>query len=93
MLARGMDSADVAAWRGQGPLRWRRSSSLRNARSCKANSEAAAGSSALLEVTIIQTAMLNGENPEAYLSDTLARIADGHPISQIYELMPWADHD
>jgi len=33
---------------------------------------------------------LNGVNPEAYLTDTLARIAAGHPISRISQLMPWA---
>jgi len=27
-------------------------------------------------------------NPEAYLRDTLAKIAEGHPISRINELMP-----
>jgi len=40
--------------------------------------------------TIVQTAKLNGLNPEAYLRDTLTRIADGHPINRIAELMPWA---
>jgi transposase len=39
--------------------------------------------------TIVQTAKLNGMNPEAYLRDTLANIADGHPINRIDELMPW----
>ena len=39
---------------------------------------------------ILQTAKLNGVNPEAYLTDTLSKIADGHPISRISELMPWA---
>jgi hypothetical protein len=29
-------------------------------------------------------------NPEAYLRDTLAKIAEGHPISRIDELMPFA---
>jgi len=33
---------------------------------------------------------LNGVNPEAYLTDTLAGIAAGHPISRISEQMPWA---
>jgi transposase len=28
-------------------------------------------------------------NPEAYLRDTLTKIAEGHPISRIDELMPW----
>ena len=39
--------------------------------------------------TIVQTAKLNDVNPEAYLRDTLTRIADGHPINQIDALMPW----
>ena len=39
--------------------------------------------------SILQTAKLNELNPEAYLRDTLDRIANGHPISQIHELMPW----
>ncbi|MGB7589587.1 MAG: IS66 family transposase [Solirubrobacterales bacterium] len=40
--------------------------------------------------TIVQTAKLNGVNPEAYLRDTLTKIAEGHPINRINELMPWA---
>jgi transposase len=39
--------------------------------------------------TIMQTAKLNGMNPESYLCDTLSKIAEGHPISRIDELMPW----
>ena len=39
--------------------------------------------------TIIQTAKLNGVNPEAYLMNTLTKIAEGHPINRIVELMPW----
>lgn len=39
--------------------------------------------------TIFQTARLNGVNPEAYMRDTLTKIAEGHPISRIEELMPW----
>jgi transposase len=38
--------------------------------------------------TITQTAILNGHDPEAYLADILARIAD-HPINRIDELLPW----
>ena len=40
--------------------------------------------------TIVQTAKLNEINPEAYLRDTLAKIAEGYPINRIVELMPWA---
>jgi transposase len=40
--------------------------------------------------SILQTAKLNGVNREAYLTDTLSRIAAGHPISRIPELVPWA---
>ena len=39
--------------------------------------------------SIVQTAKLNGVNPEAYLRDTLTRIANGHPINRIGELIPW----
>jgi transposase len=39
--------------------------------------------------TIVQTATLNGLNPEAYLKQVLTRIANGHTINRIAELMPW----
>ena len=39
--------------------------------------------------TIGQTAKPNGVNPEAYLKDTLTKIAAGHPINKILQLMPW----
>ena len=35
---------------------------------------------------------LNGVNPENYLKDTLSKIADGHPISRIDELIPLGGH-
>lgn len=38
--------------------------------------------------TLIETAKLNGLDPEAWLRDVLARIAD-HPINQIDEFLPW----
>ena len=46
------------------------------------------GDRAAMMYTIIQTAKLNGIDPEAYLRDILARIAD-HPISKIDQLLPW----
>ena len=39
--------------------------------------------------SILHTAKLNGLNLETYLRNTLDRIANGHPISQINQLMPW----
>ena len=39
--------------------------------------------------TLIETARFNGINPEAWLSDVTARIAD-YPISRIDEMLPWA---
>jgi len=37
----------------------------------------------------VATAKLNGLNPEAYLRDILAKIAEGHTINRIEELVPW----
>ena len=47
------------------------------------------GQRAAILYTLIETAKLNGLDPEAYLRDVLARIAD-HPINRIDDLLPWA---
>jgi hypothetical protein len=39
-------------------------------------------------MTLIETAKLSGLNPEAWLDDVLARIAD-IPLSRLPELLPW----
>src|SRR6516165_7506139 len=39
--------------------------------------------------TLLQTAKMNDVDPHAWLTQTLERIAQGWPISQILALMPW----
>ncbi len=46
------------------------------------------GERAAVMYTIIETAKLNGIDPEAYLRALVARIAD-HPAKRIGELLPW----
>jgi hypothetical protein len=48
----------------------------------------AGGERAAAAYTLIETAKLNGIDPEAYLRDVLGRIADHH-INRIGELLPW----
>jgi transposase len=48
----------------------------------------AGGERAAAMYTLIGSAKLNGIDPEAYLSNVLARIAN-HPITRIKELLPW----
>jgi hypothetical protein len=46
------------------------------------------GKSAAIAYTLIETAKLNGIDPQAWLTDTLGRISD-HKITRLDELMPW----
>src|SRR5882724_5598424 len=46
------------------------------------------GERAAAMYTLIATAKLNDINPQAWLANVLARIAD-HPASRLYELLPW----
>lgn len=48
----------------------------------------AGGERAAAMYSLIETAKLNGLDPEGYLREVLARIAQ-HPISRIDELLPW----
>jgi hypothetical protein len=43
---------------------------------------------AAVAYTLIKTTKLNGVDPQAWLTDTQARIAD-HKINRIGELLPW----
>lgn len=48
----------------------------------------AGGERAALTYSLIETAVLNALNPQAYLADVVARIA-GHPAKRIDEQLPW----
>jgi hypothetical protein len=49
----------------------------------------AGGQRAAIIYTIAETAKLNGLNPEAYITAVLDRLAHGHPMSRLDELLPW----
>jgi transposase len=46
------------------------------------------GERAAVMFTLIQTAKLNGIDPQAWLADVLARIND-HKITELTALLPW----
>ena len=46
------------------------------------------GKAMAITFTLIETAKLNGVNPQAWLTNVLSRIAD-HKINRIDELLPW----
>ena len=48
----------------------------------------AGGRRAAALYSLIESAKLNGLNPQLYLTDLLTRIAD-HPARQIADLLPW----
>lgn len=48
----------------------------------------AGGERAAAIYSLVESAKLNGLDPQAYLRDVLARIAD-HPINRFDELLPW----
>jgi transposase len=47
------------------------------------------GDRAAILYTVIETAKLNGLDPEAYLASVLDRLARGHPNTRLEELLPW----
>jgi hypothetical protein len=49
----------------------------------------AGGDRAAVIYTVLQSAKLNGLDPEAYLADVIDRMAKGHPINRLSELLPW----
>ncbi len=47
------------------------------------------GDRAAILYTLIETAKLNGLNPETYLAYTIDQLARGHLASRLGELLPW----
>lgn len=47
------------------------------------------GSRAAAMYSLLETAKLNGVNPQDWLTDVLDRIGKGHPINRIDALLPW----
>jgi transposase len=41
--------------------------------------------------TLIENCKLNGINPHEWLTETLTKLANGHPANRICKLMPWCD--
>jgi hypothetical protein len=48
----------------------------------------AGGRRAAILYTLVETAKMNNVDPEAWLADVIARIAD-HPINRLDDLLPW----
>lgn len=47
------------------------------------------GERAAAMYSLIETAKLNGVNPQEWLADVLRRIGKGHPINLVDKLLPW----
>ena len=56
--------------------------------SADANSDEGGDNWAVI-ATLIENYKLSGINPHTWLTDTLARLANGHPANAVGELMPW----
>jgi transposase len=49
----------------------------------------AGGDRAAIIYTMLETAKLNGLDPEAYLANIIDRMAKGHPANRLTALLPW----
>ena len=49
----------------------------------------AGGERAATLYTVLESAKLNGLDPQAWLSDVIDRMAKSHPINRLGELLPW----
>ncbi len=49
----------------------------------------AGGERAAILYTVLESAKLNGLDPQAWFSNVIDRMASGHPINRLSELLPW----
>ena len=49
----------------------------------------AGGERAAILYTVLESAKLGGLDPEAYLAEVIDRMAKGHPINRLADLLPW----
>ena len=47
------------------------------------------GERAVIIYTLAETAKLNGLDPEAYIAAVLDRLARGHKVDRLDDLLPW----
>jgi len=47
------------------------------------------GERAAILYTVLESAKLNGLDPQTWLADVIDRMANGHPINRLSELLPW----
>jgi hypothetical protein len=52
----------------------------------------AGGERAAILYTVLESAKLNGLDPEAWLAGVIDRMAKGHPINRLAGLLPWTWH-
>ena len=52
----------------------------------------AGGERAAILYTVLESAKLNGLDPQTWLADVIDRTAKGHPINRLGELLPWNWH-
>ena len=49
----------------------------------------AGGERAAILYTVLESAKLNGLDPQTWLADVIDRMANGHPSIRLTELLPW----
>ena len=59
------------------------------ARTISSPAPTAAAARWAIVASLIETAKLNDVDPYAYLRDVLERMADGHPMNRLDDLLPW----